>query len=532
MSRRLNFCGWGYEGDGLTASEESTLLSGLAQLLGASGFERRPVPDADSVDLPAPRIETPDALRGIFSVNAYDRLTHTYGQSYPDFVRMFNGDFEVAPDAVAHPTCEEDVIRIFDWAGPKGIAIIPFGGGTSVVGGVEPNIPDRFEGAISLDMGGLNQVLEVDRTSRAALIQGGIHGPEMEVELKRAGLTMRHFPQSFERATLGGMIATRSGGHFATLYTHIDEFVENLRCVTPAGVTETRRLPGSGAGPSPDRLMIGSEGALGVITQAWMRLQDRPKHRASTAVLFGRMDDAVEAIRIIAQSGLYPANIRLLDPNECTLSGFGDGSSTIVVVAFENADHPVSAWMDRALEICSDHHGVPEHEDTGARGANESGIAGAWRTAFIRMPHMRRPVVSAGIIHDTFETAITWDRFASFHASIVEATRSAVERVTGGPALVSCRFTHVYPDGPAPYYTFVGQGRTDALADQWTQIKSAVSDAIIAEGGTITHHHAVGRDHMPWYNRQKPALFDSALKAAKGIFDPNGILNPGVLVDA
>ncbi|MEM7430197.1 MAG: FAD-binding oxidoreductase, partial [Pseudomonadota bacterium] len=349
--------------------------------------------------------------------------------------------------------------------------------------------------------------------------------------LKQHGLTMRHFPQSFEMATLGGMIATRSGGHFATLYTHIDDFVQSTRTLTPAGIVESRRLPGSGAGPSPDRMMIGSEGALGIITEAWMRLQDRPAFRASTAVLFERLEDAAESIRVLSQAGLYPSNIRLLDAAEADLGGFGDGKSTTVVLAFENADHPIDAWMARALEVCKDHGGRPEQDDEGGSG-HTSGTAGAWRTAFIRMPHFRRPLVSAGVIHDTFETAITWDRFAEFHAAVTGATRRAVEEVTGGTAYVSTRFTHIYPDGPAPYYTFVGLGRQDELKEQWLEIKRRASDALNAAGGTITHHHAVGRDHMPWYEKQRPDLFGQALGAVKKELDPGGILNPGVIVSA
>lgn len=529
MARTLNYCGWGFEGEGLTPEEETSLLAGYSARFGGASFVRKSLPPADAVDLPAPRVDVPAALSVFCSADRFDRITHTYGQSYPDYVRMFEGTYEAAPDFVARPQTENQIADVMSWASGQKIAVIPYGGGSSVVGGVEPVVGGSFNGSVSLDLTGLNKVLEVDRESRAARIQGGATGPEIEGELKGHGLTMRHFPQSFEMATLGGMIATRSGGHFATLYTHIDDFVESTRSLTPAGVLESRRLPGSGAGPSPDRMMIGSEGALGIITEAWMRLQDRPTFRASTAVLFQRLEDAVEAIRVISQAGLYPSNVRLLDAAEADLSGFGDGQSTIVVLAFENADHPVDAWMARAMEVCSDHGGTPESEEDDG-GGHTSGTAGAWRTAFIKMPHFRPPVVSAGIIHDTFETATTWDQFAAFHAAVVGATRTAVEEVTGGPATVSTRFTHVYPDGPAPYYTFVGQGRHEVLAEQWLEIKKRASDALIKAGGTITHHHAVGRDHMDWYETQRPDLFGEALGAMKRTLDPAGIMNPGVIV--
>ena len=529
MARTLNYCGWGFEGDGLTADEETAVLEGYSKRFGGAQFTLKAIPAPEAVELPEGRVPVPASLSGFCTAERFDRITHTYGQSYPDYVRMIDGDYRNAPDFVAWPKDEDQIAELLSWASGQNVAVIPYGGGSSVVGGVEPDVGSGFNGAVSLDLTALNKVVEIDRESRAARIQGGATGPEIEDALRSHGLTLRHFPQSFEMATLGGMIATRSGGHFATLYTHIDDFVESIRSLTPSGIMESRRLPGSGAGPSPDRLMLGSEGALGIITEAWMRLQDRPTFRASTAVLFDRLENAAEAIRVISQAGLYPSNVRLLDAAEADLSGFGDGKSTIVVLAFENADHPVDAWMARAMEVCADHGGVPESaEDDGA--GHTSGTAGAWRTAFIKMPHFRPPAVSAGIIHDTFETATTWDQFAAFHSAVVGATRQAVEDVTGGPATVSTRFTHVYPDGPAPYYTFVGQGRHEVLAEQWLEIKKRASDALIKAGGTITHHHAVGRDHMKWYETQRPELFGQALGAVKAKLDPAGILNPGVIV--
>jgi alkyldihydroxyacetonephosphate synthase len=405
--------------------------------------------------------------------------------------------------------------------------LIPFGGGSSVVGGVTPPIDGRP--AITLDLARLDKVLEIDRTSRAARIQAGVFGPALESQLRPHNLTLRHYPQSFEASTLGGWIATRSGGHFATLYTHIDDFVENLRVVTPAGTLESRRLPGSGAGPSPDRMFIGSEGILGVITEAWMRLQDRPRFRAGGAVRFKDFFTAARALRMLSQTGLYPSNCRILDAEEAFNTGAADGSMAVMVLAFESADHPVDAWMKRALECCADFGGAPEA--AGGADAHREGAAGQWRNAFIRMPYGREKMAPRGIISDTFETAITWDRFETFHDTVKAATERGIRDATGRPGQVTCRFTHVYPDGPAPYFSFHALGRHGALLDQWLAIKTAASDAVIDGGGTITHHHAVGREHRPWYDRQRPDLFATALKAAKRTLDPKGILNPGVLID-
>jgi alkyldihydroxyacetonephosphate synthase len=315
--------------------------------------------------------------------------------------------------------------------------------------------------------------------------------------------------------------------------THIDDFVESVRVVTPSGPVETRRLPGSGAGPSPDRLFLGSEGTLGIIVEAWMRLQDRPTHRASASVTFADFMAGAEAVRAIVQAGLDPTNCRLLDPLEAMTSGAGDGTHAVVLIGFESAGRDLDAAMRAALELARAHGGsVPP--DAGrtrvdTEGARD-GAAGAWRRAFLEAPYLRDALVRIGLVSETFETAVTWDRFPAFHAAVMDATSDAVRRVCGA-GQVACRFTHVYPDGPAPYYTVLAPARRGSELAQWAEIKAAASEAILREGGTITHHHAVGRDHRPWYDRQRPELFGAVLRAAKATLDPAGILNPGVLID-
>ena len=269
MERRLKFFGWGREGEGMTPEEEDFAFRRLAARFGVERSDGLPAPRLEDIALHAPRIAPPASLAPICSTEPYDRAAHSYGKAYPDYVRALQGDFAPAPDVVAYPRNEADIAALLDWAGAAQSAVTPFGGGSSVVGGVEPRVDGlRHKAAVTIDLREMAQVLEIDRTSRAARIQGGVFGPALEAQLKPHGLTLRHFPQSFEYSTLGGWIATRSGGHFATLYTHIDDLVESLRVVTPMGVLESRRLPGSGAGPSPDRLIIGSEGILGMITEA------------------------------------------------------------------------------------------------------------------------------------------------------------------------------------------------------------------------------------------------------------------------
>ena len=524
---RAKFYGWGREGEGMSADERDFVL-GRYRGKFSRDFDIRPVPTLDEVKLPDCRVKVPEALANICSTERYDRAAHSYGKSYPDYVRQMENDYAVAPDVVAYPRNENDVAAVMDWAGSIDASLAPFGGGSSVCGGVEHRRDGNHKAAVTLDLRYLGKVLEVDATSRAARIEGGAFGPSLEAQLKPHGVTLRHFPQSFEFSTLGGWIATRSGGHFASLYTHIDDFVESLRVVTPKGVIETRRLPGSGAGPSPDRMFIGSEGTLGIITQAWMRLQAKPTFRGGGSVTFKSFFDAAKTVRAIAQAGLYPSNCRILDPAEAYNTGAADGKVAVLVLAFESGDHPVDAWLARAREICADHGG---HDQTGGGDAHLEGAAGMWRNAFIRMPYAREFLTPAALINDTFETSITWERFESFHDSVKAATEKAIFDATGVKGEVTCRFTHVYPDGPAPYFSFHAMGRHGALLEQWQHIKTVASDALIAAGGTITHHHAVGRDHRPWYDKQRPDLFASALRAAKGALDPKGMLNPGVLFE-
>jgi alkyldihydroxyacetonephosphate synthase len=529
-SGRLKHFGWGREGEGLTPAEEAAALDRYRRLFNVSGFEEAAPPPLVEIELPPPRLAPPPSLAASCSRAAYDRIAHTYGKSFSDYARGLVGDYPAAPDVVAYPGGEAEVAALVDWAGSVGAALIPFGAGSTVVGGIEPRLDaGRWRAAITIDLRRLDRVVEIDQVSRAARIEAGVFGPALEAQLRPHRLTLRHFPQSFEYSTLGGWIATRSGGHFASLYTHIDDFVESLRVVTPQGVVETRRLPGSGAGPSPDRLFIGSEGILGVITEAWMRLQDRPRFRVGGAVHFADFFGAARALRAIAQAGLYPANCRILDPQEAQNTGAGDGTRAVMVLAFESGDHPLDAWMARALECCADHGGTPEQAEKAD--AHRAGAAESWRTAFLRMPYARERLIRRAIVADTFETAITWERFETLHDRVKAATEAAIREATGRPGQVTCRFTHVYPDGPAPYFTFHALGRHGALIEQWQAIKAAASETLIVAGGTITHHHAVGRDHRPWYDRQRPDLFAAALGAAKRRLDPRGLLNPGVLID-
>jgi alkyldihydroxyacetonephosphate synthase len=513
--------GWGDEQD----QPPAEMGAAARAHLGFEPAEPEPPARLEDLDLRPPRIEPPASLAHICSTAVEDRASHSYGKAYRDIVRAFRGRIDNPVDVVARPRDERDVAQLLAWCADAGAAAIPYGGGTSVVGGLEPR---DLDAAVSIDLSGLDRVLEVDRESLAARVQAGVRGPRLAEQLREHDLTLRHYPQSWEFSTLGGWVATRAGGHYATGATHIDDLVESVRAVTPRGIWESRRLPGSGAGPSPDRMLIGSEGTLGVITEAWIRVQLPPGFRASASVQFDEFADGARAVRELAQSGLQPSNCRLLDAGEASISGATSGRS-LLVLGFESADHALAPWIDRGLELCRDHGGEVTDGPSLREPGSGSG-ADTWRNVFLQAPYLRDTLIASGVLVDTFETAITWDRFDDFVAGVRERAEAAVREVCGD-GRVTCRLTHAYADGAAPYFTVYAPARRGSEVEQWDAVKAAASDALIAAGGTITHHHGVGRDHRPWYDRQRPEPFAEALRAAKRAVDPAGVLNPGVLID-
>lgn len=518
---------------------DETARKGMVAMVGAlvPGVQPavRPLPPDEPAVPPSP-VRIPDALAAFTSQAPRERAQRTRGRGFPDLVAGFSGDFGAAPDVIARPRSHDEVVQTLEVANARGWIVIPFGGGTSVVQGVDAKAARSHGGftshhipVCSLDLGALSGVYEVDATSRLARIGGGTLGPRLEDELGPHGLTLRHFPQSFEFSTLGGWLATRAGGHYATGPTHIDDHCHALTMVSPRGAIATHRHPASGAGPEAARFLIGSEGAFGVITEAWMRLVPKPRWRASASVTYPTFASGAEAARALVQSGLQPANCRLLDPNEAKLHRVRFDGTAVLLIGFESADHPMTPWLTRALELAKDLGGTVVSGPTEKDDAGKSGDAGAWRQAFFDAPYLQSALLSLGVISDTFETACTWTQFPALDAAVRSAVQGALDRECGG-GIIACRFTHVYPDGPAPYYTFVGGAKLGSELAQWRAIKEAASDALAAAGGTITHHHAVGRLHRPWHERERPALFGEALGELKRLWDPRGIMNPGVLV--
>ncbi|MED5587208.1 MAG: FAD-binding oxidoreductase, partial [Chloroflexota bacterium] len=386
MAKR-SFWAWGHESDEPTAEQMKTAADELSKRYRVNLDPVAP-PRPSDISLRKPRISPPSSLAGICVSDDHDRAVHTYGRSFRDRIRAFNLDFPNPPDVVVRPRNEQEIEAVLEWCSSSGHAAIPFGGGSSTVAGFEP--PDGYDGIVTIDLEGLDQVLEIDDVSRSARIQGGVYGPALEDQLRPHGFTLRHYPQSFEFSTLGGWIATRSGGHYATNQTHIDDMVESVRMVTPSGLWESRRLPGSGAGPSPDRIAIGSEGILGIITEAWMRIQARPVSRASAGVTFPTFAAGAEAARRIVQTKLWPANCRLLDPVEAAVAAGMDGTVALLVLGFESAEVPQGEFIRHAVDIARDAGGTIDDANirvadgsTNSSGGDtgRQGSVGAWRNS-------------------------------------------------------------------------------------------------------------------------------------------------------
>jgi alkyldihydroxyacetonephosphate synthase len=513
--------GWGGPDDEPLAAELAEAGPLVAAATGVA--VQAPETPAPAPDLPPSRrlASLPRSLRAMASDDPLDRARHGTGRAYRDLVRGLRGQVDSPVDLVLRPRSEQDVVDLLDWATAGRVPVVPYGGGTSVVGGIEPR---GLDAAVSLDLGRLSGLLEVDTASRAVRLGAGTLGPAAEQALAPHGLTLRFYPQSFERSTVGGWVATRAAGHFSARLQHVDDLVESVRAVTPLGTWESRRLPGSGAGPSPDRMLLGSEGTLGVVTSTWLRAQPRPAERWSATLAAPDLVTGARAVRALLQAGLQPATCRLVDAAESAVTGTLSTGEAALVLGLESLALPLAGEAARALELCAD-AGLRVVE-TGARGASGQ----AWRSSFVRAPYLREQLVLLGVVVETFETAVTWDRFDALVDAVTTATSRALHEVCGG-GTVTCRVTHAYPDGAAPYFTVLAPARRGSELAQWDEVKAAASEALQAAGGTITHHHAVGRDHRPWYDRQRPEPFGLALRAAKEAVDPAGVLNPGVLLD-
>lgn len=523
--KRRKFWGWGHEDEGAAPEHVAFAKAGLEAMLEVQ-LSRAEPPTEEQVAIRDARVSPPASLAHLFDLSKNARLVHALGRSFLDVSRALRGRFAWPPDLVATPRTTEDVARLLDFAGDQAIAVVPFGGGTSVHGGVEPR--DLETPSMSLDLRGLAGVVEVDERSLLARVRAGTLGPDLERELKERGLSLRHFPQSFEMSTLGGWIATRAGGHFATGPTHIDDLVAGMEVLTPRGRIETRTLPGSGAGPDPNRSFIGSEGTLGVITEATMRIFRRPTARFSATVRFATMSAGLEALRAIVQAGFQPTNARLVDELEAMLSGAGGPDACLLLLAYESVEQDLLPSLAAVTEIARAHGGeIPDGLRSSLKDVSgRSASADTYKAAFFRAPYLRDELALMGVFAETYETAAPWSRIEELDARI----REGVSALGIGKHVLARRITHAYRDGCAPYYTVLCKNADDPER-LWFDLKSVITDAMLAAGGTVTHHHAVGRDLTSAWRREVPELHREALRAMKTALDPRGLMNPGVLFD-
>jgi alkyldihydroxyacetonephosphate synthase len=540
----MRWWGWGEDGRETGLPEPAEAL--LRDELGVQPEPRRAPVALEEVRLPDAALPNGarERLTGVVGeANVRDdresRVTHALGKSYPDLVRVRSGDASSAPDAVVLPADAEQVAVVLEACAAERVAVVPFGGGTSVVGGVEP-LREGFAGAVSLDLSRLDGLVDADPLSLTATLRAGTFGPRAEQLLAAEGLTLGHFPQSFEHSTVGGWVATRSAGQASTGYGRIDELVERLDCVTPAGPLSLGRAPASAAGPDLRELVVGSEGLLGVISGVTLRVRRAPEARRYEGWSFRSFAEGCEAFRAIEQAGAAPDVARLSDEPETRLSMAlassgsaaerlgrsylrlrGHEGGCIAIVGFEGDADGVERRRTRTGALLRAGGGVAFGRRPGE----------SWARGRYAGPYLRDELLDRGVMVETLETATSWSRLGDLHAAVGAALRDALAG-RGTPPVVMCHVSHLYPSGASLYFTFLARQDADAPLDQWRAAKEAASNAIAAQGATITHHHAIGRDHLPWMRAEVGELGLEAIRAVKERLDPAGIMNPGKLVPA
>ncbi|MEU0743288.1 FAD-binding oxidoreductase [Streptomyces sp. NPDC006134] len=462
--------------------------------------------------------------------DAETRIRHTRGKSTPDLLRIRSGDVTDAPAAVVLPDGHDEVLAVLRACAAHRVPLVPFGGGTSVVGGLAPGRRGPF---VALDLRRMNALLDLDPVSRTATFQPGLRAPEAERLLNARGFTLGHFPQSYEWATLGGFAATRSSGQASAGHGRFDDMVLGLTLATPEGTLDAGRAPRSAAGPDLRQLVLGSEGAFGVVTSVTVRVRPVPRVRRYEGWRFASFEEGAEALRRLAQDGPRPTVLRLSDETETLIGlarpealgsagvpGAGQPAGCLAVVGFEGTEEDTTRRREDAAALLRDGGGTYEGEEPGRR----------WADGRYSAPYLRDSLLDAGAFAETLETAAYWSRIPGLYTAVREALTATLADA-GTPPLVMCHISHVYENGASLYFTVVCAQGDDPVA-HWARAKHAASEAILAAGGTISHHHGVGTDHRDWYVREAGPLGVEALRAVKRCLDPAGILNPGVLLPA
>ena len=530
---------WGWGDPAIEPEIDAHALAVLREEIGDPEPASRPE-QVGAVELP-PASPVPDAVAAAVGEDwvlsgAEDRVRHSAGRGYADLARLRSGRLEAAPDAVVLPADAAQLRAVLEACSAARVAVVPFGGGTSVVGGVEP-LRGGHHGLISLDLGRLQEV-STDPLSLTARLGAGLRGPEAEAALGRAGLTLGHFPQSFEYATIGGFAATRSAGQASSGYGRFDAVVSSVRLVAPAGEMRTLETPHTAAGPALRELIVGSEGTIGVIPDVTVRVRPAPAVRRYEAWVAESFDAGAEIVRSMAQGGALPDVIRVSDEEETrislALSGprgtsrslfdaylriRGRRGGCLVIVGVEGEAESVA--RRRALAVRKLRAGGAAYIGQGA--------GRSWERGRYQGPYLRDTLLDLGCMVETLETSQTWSRLGELHRSVGGAIRASLSG-QGTPGLVFCHLSHAYGDGASLYFTFISRALAGEEIEQWSKVKRAASEAIVAAGATITHHHAVGRDHAPFMEAEVGSLGLDVLRAVKERLDPEGIMNPGKLL--
>ena len=549
---RIKWNGWGWAAhkDSLSAREE--IWTWLAAELGMPSLLATPARPLEDIEIAPSRLDAetraalvamlgPDRLRD----DPHERAFHALGQSYHDLLRLRAGDLSVAPDAVLYPRGTDEVLALLAFAGARDIAVVPYGGGTSVVGGVSAS-RGAFHAVVTLDLSGMDRVIAIDTTSRTATAEAGIYGPALEKALAAKGLTLGHHPQSFEFSTLGGWIAHRGAGQGSSRYGRAEDWLVGAKLATPKGLLDTGGFPGSSAGPQLTDLVLGSEGAFGIVTEATVRVRPAPAHHDYRGYLFRDFASGMAAIRAAVQDELPATMLRLSDAEETRFyrsygavgktrgikdrltqmfldtRGFDDKACALIA-GFEGDAATVSASRKYFAAIARRHGALALGTAQGER----------WREGRFHGPYSRDPMLDRGLGVDTLETATRWSNIDALYSAVRNALEKAMRDTApkpGAHGVVLAHLSHSYPDGASLYFTYIFPRVLDGDIAQWRAIKTAASDAIAANGGTISHHHGVGEDHLPWLAQEKGALGIEVLRAIKTALDPKGVLNPGKLI--
>ncbi len=516
----MHWARWGDPAEAAPLSESAHAL--VDAYLGTTDS---PAVDPADVRLSAPLAE--DLVAGLAAVVGAEhvvtdhetRLHRTRGKSTPDLLRLRAGDGADSPDAVVRPGSREEVAAVIGWCVDHHVALVPFGGGTSVVGGLVAR-REGYAGVVSLDLVRLDRLVAVDTESMTASFEPGVRGPRAEELLAEHGLTLGHFPQSFEYATIGGFAATRSSGQASAGYGRFDSLVVGLRVATPRGELVLGSSPANAAGPDLRQVVLGSEGALGVITEVTVRVRAVPEVKVYETWRWDDFDAGVRAMRALAQSGLQPTVLRLSDEAETALNlatpaevGGESVGGCLMVTGYEGTATAVEARRTACTAMLVELGGT-------SLGADEGWAAGRFHG-----PYLRDSMLDVGVLVETLETVTFWSRLRSVYDAVSAALTSSL----GEGTLVLCHVSHVYETGASLYFTVATKQADDPVA-QWLAAKAAASDAMLDHGASITHHHAVGQDHKPWLAREVGAVGVRMLRALKAELDPTGVLNPGVLV--